>query len=100
MLHPSHPFLPLNRRRFLTGTVLVRHLPFVLAIAVLGVCAISPQAHAEISAPAAISDVYSDVNMRVQLATSKNVGAPCVDEECALNKEFDQRIQNLGTHLS
>jgi len=60
-----------------------------------------PQAHAEIvSAPAAISDVYSDVNMRVQLATSKDIGTPCAGDECALNKEFDRQVRDIGARLS
>ena len=67
----------------------------------LSAFAASPQAHAEIiSAPAAISDVYSDVNMRVQLATTKDVSAPCAGEECTLNKEFDQQVQDIGARLS
>lgn len=100
MSHPSRSFLPNNRRRFLTGTAFVRPRPFVLAIAVLGVCAISPQAHAEISAPAAISDIYSDVNMHVYLATAKSVSALCADDECTPNREFDQQVQGLGARLS
>ncbi len=78
----------------------LRPLFFVVAVTLLGVCAASSSAHAEISAPAAISDIYSDVNMRVQLATTKGVSKPCVAGECALNKEFDQHVQALGAQLS
>lgn len=100
MLHPSHSFLPLSRYRSLTGTTFVCPRSFVLAIALLGVCAIPPQVHAEVSAPAAISDIYSNVNMQAHLAIVKSVSTPCVDVECAPNWEFDQQVQELGLRLA
>ncbi|HLD09995.1 MAG TPA: hypothetical protein VJB68_08120 [Methylophilaceae bacterium] len=102
MVHPTYPSLSLNCRRFLTGSQLTyaRRLSLIVTIAMLSSFAVLPQAHAEISVPAAISDVYSDVNMRVQLATTKDVSAPCAGEECAQNKEFDQQVQDIGARLS
>src|SRR5664279_382139 len=101
MLHSSHPFLPLSRRRFLTGSqsTPARHLPLIFVIALLSACATSPHGRMQLTTPAPIGDIYSDVNMRVQLATTKNISVPCTDEECAPNKEFDQQVQQLGARL-
>jgi hypothetical protein len=46
-----------------------------------------------------ISDIYSDVDMRVRLAVKADA-APCVAESCNLNQEFDARVQQLGAQLS
>ncbi len=57
---------------------------------------------APVSAPEAapsISDIYSDVDMRVRLAAKANA-APCVAESCNFNQEFDARVQQLGAQLS
>jgi Zn-dependent protease with chaperone function len=102
MVHPSHPFLPLSRRRFLTGsqTTLARHLPLVFVIALLSACATSPQGRTQLITPAPISDVYSDVNMRAHLATAKSIDTPCADDECTPSREFDQQVQQLGARLA
>lgn len=102
MLHPSHPLLPLSCRRFLTGNqpTPARHLPLVFVIAILSACATSPHGRMQISTPAPIGDVYSDVNMRVHLATAKSISALCADDECAPNREFDQQVQQLGARLA
>ncbi len=49
--------------------------------------------------PDSISDIYSDVDMRVRLAAKPNA-APCVAENCSFNQEFDARVQQLGAQLS
>jgi Zn-dependent protease with chaperone function len=49
--------------------------------------------------PIGISDIYSDVDMRVRLAAKPNA-APCVAESCESNQEFDARVQLLGAQLS
>lgn len=46
-----------------------------------------------------ISDIYSDVDMRVRLAVKLDA-APCVAESCNSNQEFDARVQQLGAQLS
>jgi hypothetical protein len=46
-----------------------------------------------------ISDIYSDVDMRVRLAVKPDA-APCVAESCNFNQEFDARVQQLGAQLS
>ena len=102
MMHPSHPIFPLSRGRFLTGSqsTPVRHLPLVFVIALLGACATSPQGRTQLTTPAPIGDVYSDVDMRVHLATAKSIGTPCAGDECAPNREFDQQVQQLGARLA
>ena len=49
--------------------------------------------------PDSISDIYSDVDMRVRLAAKPNA-APCVAAGCELYHEFDARVQKLGAQLS
>jgi Zn-dependent protease with chaperone function len=49
--------------------------------------------------PDTISDIYSDVDMRVRLAAKPNTN-PCVATVCELQKEFDARVQQLGAQLS
>lgn len=49
--------------------------------------------------PDSISDIYSDVDMRMRLAAKPNA-APCVAESCNFNQEFDARVQQLGAQLS
>lgn len=102
MLHPSRSFSPLSRYRSLTGRqpALARHLPLVLAIALLSACATSPQGRAQLNTPAPIGDIYSDVNMHVQLATAKSISTPCVNDECAPHREFDQQVKQLGARLA
>jgi predicted Zn-dependent protease len=49
--------------------------------------------------PDSISDIYSDVDMRVRLAAKPNA-APCVAQACETQQEFDARVQQLGAQLS
>ena len=102
MMHPARPFFPLSRGRFLTGSQSnpARHLPLVFVIALLSACATSPQGRTQLTTPAPIGDVYSDVGMRVHLATAKSIDTPCAGDECAPNREFDQQVKQLGGHLA
>jgi len=49
--------------------------------------------------PDRISNIYSDIDMRVRLAIKPNA-ALCEAEGCSLNHAFEDRIQQLGTQLS
>ena len=102
MMYPIRPFSPLSRCRFLTGSqsTPARHLPLVFVIALLSACATSPQGRTQLTTPAPIGDVYSEVDMRVHLATTKSIGTPCAGDECAPNREFDQQVQQLGMRLA
>lgn len=49
--------------------------------------------------PDSVSNIYSDVDMRVRLAGKQNEDT-CMPEQCALNKAFDSQVQELGSHLA
>jgi hypothetical protein len=54
----------------------------------------------KVSDPAnGISDVYSDIDMRVRLASKTGTGA-CTAEQCAENIAFDTRVKSIGRYLS
>ena len=70
----------------------------VIAIVALNACSTSPQGRNQLSPAAPVINIYSDVDMRVHLATMAN--ATCLGAECALNREFDQQVQQLGARLA
>lgn len=49
--------------------------------------------------PAGISDVVSDVDMRVRLAAKPNA-EQCIAESCSQNQLFDARVQQLAKQLT
>lgn len=53
-----------------------------------------------LAAPAPISDVYSEADMRLYLATLPAIESPCSGEECELNAAFDARVQRLGARVA
>jgi len=46
-----------------------------------------------------ISDIYSDIDMRMRLATKPNEKA-CSGDACMLNQAFDAQVQALGARLA
>ena len=46
-----------------------------------------------------ISDIYSDIDMRVRLATKAGVAA-CQAIQCEQNRDFDARVSAIGHYLS
>lgn len=54
---------------------------------------------AELPVPSSISDLYSDIDMRVRLSTKASAVA-CVAEQCAENLAFDARVGAIGRYLS
>ncbi len=46
-----------------------------------------------------ISDVYSDIDMRVRLATKASISA-CTAAQCEENRDFDARVGAIGRYLS
>lgn len=54
---------------------------------------------AEVPVPSGISDLYSDIDMRVRLSTKASTLA-CMAEQCAENSAFDARVGAIGRYLS
>ena len=54
---------------------------------------------AELPIPSGISDVYSDIDMRVHLSTRANA-VTCIAQQCAENLAFDTRVDTIGRYLS
>ena len=54
---------------------------------------------AEVPVPSGISDLYSDIDMRVRLSTKASALA-CMAEQCAENSAFDARVGAIGRYLS
>ncbi len=76
------------------------HVAQCLALALpllLCACVTSPQGRPKITPPAPVSDVYSEADMRLHLATIPSIKTPCADQECELNWAFDQQVQFLGS---
>ncbi|MGZ9002116.1 MAG: M48 family metalloprotease [Methylophilus sp.] len=63
----------------------------------------STQVHADgnslTSFPKSINQIYADIDMRLTLATKKDV-TPCEAAECVSNLEFDERVQSIGQKLA
>lgn len=51
------------------------------------------------TAPKSIHRLYSDIDMRLSLATKKNMSA-CVAEQCEANHAFDVRVDRIGQQLA
>lgn len=75
-------------------------LPVALAALLLGACSTSPYGRAQITTPAPVSAAYSEMDMRLHLATADSINTPCGGTQCTLNQQFDQRVQSLGARLA
>jgi hypothetical protein len=67
---------------------------------ILAACSTSPQGRKQISVPLPVSEVYSDADMRLQLATASSIDIPCKDDECTCNLDFDNQVQMVGYRLA
>lgn len=54
----------------------------------------------QMTAPAPVSKVYSEMNMKLSLVTEADIAAPCAGEKCAADRAFDQRVLRLGSRLA
>jgi predicted Zn-dependent protease len=69
--------------------------------ALLSACAQAPKDPApEIVAPAPVSDLYSGIEMRMTVAAARDAANRCVESECDLREDFEQRVARLGAELS
>ena len=74
--------------------------PLVLG-ALLAACAPAPKDPAPgILAPAPVSDLYSGIEMRMAVAAARDAANRCVESECDLREDFEQRVARLGAELS
>lgn len=55
--------------------------------------------HSQSAPVATISNIYSDIDMRMRLAAKPNAG-PCLGEACVLNSAFDAQVQRCGETLA
>jgi hypothetical protein len=81
----------------------VKTSSFKIALAgscILVACSTSPQGRKQISVPLPVSEVYSDADMRLQLATASSIDGPCRDDECTRNLDFDNQVQMVGYRLA
>ena len=74
-------------------------LPLVIAVALLGACSTSPHGRSQLTTPAPVTDMYSEVDMRLELVTSTSI-KPCSEEECSSNEDFDRQVQQMGARLA
>lgn len=72
----------------------------MLAMLLLGACATSPQGRPQLTAPAAVGDAYSEVDLRLRLAFPSDSTLHCMDSQCTSNRQFDARVQLLGERLA
>lgn len=72
----------------------------ILICSLLGACASSPSGRSQFTLPQPVSEIYSEVNMRLQLATTSDARYQCAESECDANKEFEMRVARLGQQLA
>jgi len=77
-------------------------LPFLLcACALLGGCAIAPEyGRTQLTAPAPVSAVYSEMNLQLSLVTAAGESLRCPQPGCGASEPFDQRIAWIGPELA
>jgi hypothetical protein len=79
-------------------------LSIVLALALLGGCSTSPNGRMQVTAPAPVSNVYSEVDMRLNLASAGSPSNRCEPDGCSMDQQeiqqFDQRVQQTGSRLA
>jgi predicted Zn-dependent protease len=82
------------------GTARMLRAAAVVACTMLAGCASSTHSdRAALAAPTAVSEVYSQANLQVMLATTAT--APeCVDAECEQRARFDVRVAQVGAELA
>jgi predicted Zn-dependent protease len=72
----------------------------ILICSLLGACSSSPYGRSQLTVPQPLSEIYSDVNMRLQLATTADARYQCAESECDASKDFEIRVARLGERLA
>jgi Zn-dependent protease with chaperone function len=74
--------------------------PTIVACSLLGACATSPYSgRPQLALPQPVAQVYSEVNMRLQLVTTRD-GQECAESECDAKKAFEIQVARLGYALA
>ncbi len=82
------------------GEAIISRASFVvIASMALCACALSPGGRMQMTAPASVSAVYSEIDMKLALVTEGDTDSTCI-EECKLDHAFEQRILVMGTRLA
>ncbi|MFM9968178.1 MAG: M48 family metalloprotease [Burkholderiales bacterium] len=64
-------------------------------------CTVNPHVDREmLTAPTAVSDAYSQVNMHLRLATSVASNEQCNFSGCMESAQFDERVSRIGARLA
>jgi hypothetical protein len=66
----------------------------------LGACSTSPYGRSQLTVPQPVSEIYSEVNMRLQLATTADARYKCTESECDASEDFEMRVARLGKRLA
>ncbi len=72
----------------------------ILICSLLGACSTSPYGRSQFTVPQPVSEVYSEVNMRLQLATTADARYKCTESECDASEDFEMRVARLGKRLA
>jgi Zn-dependent protease with chaperone function len=72
----------------------------ILICTLLGACSSSPYGRSQFTVPQQVSEVYSEVNMRLHLATTADARYQCAESECDASKDFEMRVARLGERLA
>jgi predicted Zn-dependent protease len=72
----------------------------ILICSLLGACSTSPYGRSQLTVPQPVSEIYSDVNMRLQLATTADARYQCTESECDASEDFEMRVARLGERLA
>jgi predicted Zn-dependent protease len=72
----------------------------ILICSLLGACSSSPYGRSQLTVPQPLSEIYSEVNMRLELATTADARYQCAESECDASKDFEIRVARLGERLA
>lgn len=89
---------PRASRRAASAASLV--VALAAGIALSGCASTAPGGRAQLAAPAAISSVYSTIDLNLQLAAISTQPPPCQGSQCQADKGFERQVARLGSRLS
>lgn len=72
----------------------------LLCALTLSACSTSPNGRTKFVAPAPVSNIYSEVDMQVDLVSLDSDAAECATVRCVPTQAFKQRVEELGARLA